>query len=89
MVPTLPGQAPPAPPVIPVTYTGVGANAVSVVVTPQADTVLAGDAFAFTAVALDGQGQPIANTPVAWRSESPTRARPEFASSRCARSPNR
>jgi hypothetical protein len=74
VVPSAPGQQPPPAPVVPVTYTGVGAAAVSVVVTPQLDTVLAGDAFAFTAVALDGQGQPIANTPIAWRSESPARA---------------
>jgi Tol biopolymer transport system component len=57
-----------------VVYVGVGSNAASVEITSQGATVLFGDTVQLTAVALDGQGQPIPGTPIAWSSLDPTRA---------------
>ncbi len=75
VVAVAPGEQPPPPPVVPVRCVGVGANAATVQVTPRSDSALAGDGFTFTAVARDGQGQPVANTPIAWRSTDSTIAR--------------
>lgn len=74
VVPSVPGSEPPPVPQIPVTFTGTGAAATSVVMSRSADTVLAGNAFSYSAAALDAQGSPIAGTPIAWRSATSTRA---------------
>ena len=74
VVPTLPGSEPPPAPQILITFTGTGAAATSVVISTLADTVLAGNAFSYSAVARDALGSAIAGTPIAWRSASPTRA---------------
>jgi len=63
---TAPGQTGPAPVNIPVDYVGVGSTATSVVISPESLTVLAGSPFAFSASALDGQGAPIAGTPLVY-----------------------
>ncbi|MCC7003763.1 MAG: hypothetical protein IT357_16520 [Gemmatimonadaceae bacterium] len=60
------GSEPPAPPQIPVTYTGPGAEAVSVTISPNTLLVTAGDPFAFTAVAENAQQQAVATAPIAW-----------------------
>ncbi len=61
------------PPVnVPVTYSGPGANAVSVAITPRSGTVVAGAGFNFTAVAKDAGGNTIASTPIIWNSLDPT-----------------
>lgn len=57
----------PTPVDVPVVYTGVGANASSVVITSAIDTVIAGQGFSYVAEARDGQGTVIPNTPIAWR----------------------
>ncbi len=57
---------------ISVAYTGVGANAAAVVISPRSDTATAGTAFQFTAAALDVNGAPIAGTPIVWTSLDPT-----------------
>ena len=75
VVPSRPGQAPPPAPQVPVTYTGTGSGATAVEIAPGVTTILSGDPFAFVAVARDAQGQPIAGTPIAWRSVDTTRAR--------------
>ncbi|MBX3133716.1 MAG: hypothetical protein KF689_10065 [Gemmatimonadaceae bacterium] len=74
VVPTRAGAPPPPAPTIDVDYVGVGADAVSVQITPRADTVLSGNAFAFTGQALGADSLPIANTPIGWRSLSPSLA---------------
>lgn len=64
--------APPAASVeVPVTYTGPGSTAAMVRISPSARTVTAGDAFTFTAQALDASGNPMANVPIVFASESP------------------
>jgi Bacterial Ig-like domain (group 1) len=57
-----------APPVIPLdlVYTGTGADAASVVVRSADTTIVAGDTALLVAEALDGSGQPIPGTPIAW-----------------------
>ncbi|HXD23667.1 MAG TPA: Ig-like domain-containing protein, partial [Gemmatimonadaceae bacterium] len=61
------------PPVqVPVTYSGPGASASSVVIAPRTQTVVAGGTFAFTAAAKDGSGNTLAGTPVIWTSLDPT-----------------
>jgi hypothetical protein len=52
---------------IPLAYAGVGANAVSVRISPRNTTVASGDHFSFTATALDANGQAIPGTPVMFR----------------------
>ncbi len=49
---------------VPVSYVGPGAGAASVEILPASGAAIGGTTLAFTAVARDGQGQPIANTPV-------------------------
>lgn len=51
---------------VPVVYSGPGANAVSVTVSPRSDTVFVQQPFAFTAVAKDANGAVVPNTPVVW-----------------------
>ena len=72
VVPSAPGSVPPPAPQIPVTFTGTGSTAGSVRISPRTLTVVAGDPFAFTAVARDAQLATIANTPIGWRSLQPT-----------------
>lgn len=57
---------------IPVVYVGPGSNATQVLILGSPASVLNGDPFTFGAVAMDGQGQPIAGTPIGWRSLDPT-----------------
>lgn len=59
---------------LPVRYDGVGAGAAAVVIAPESLAVVAGTSSAFTAVALDGQGAPIANTPLLFFTLDSTRA---------------
>lgn len=74
VTPTVPGSPPPPAPQIPVAYSGPGADATSVTISVSADSVLAGNPFTYTAVARDAQGTVLPNTPIAWRSETPTKA---------------
>ncbi|MFI5232845.1 MAG: hypothetical protein ACHQSE_10080, partial [Gemmatimonadales bacterium] len=61
------------PPVqIPVTYTGPGASATSVVISPRSVGVSAAAPFTFTAVAKDAGGNVLTGTPVIWTSLDPT-----------------
>jgi hypothetical protein len=56
------------PPVtVPVSYTGPGARARSVRISPDTLTVPSGGSFAFTASALDSVGNAMPGTPIAWR----------------------
>lgn len=60
------------PPVqVPLSYTGPGANATSVVVAPRSTTVFAGGVFSFTATARDANGATLATTPIIWNSLDP------------------
>jgi DNA-binding beta-propeller fold protein YncE len=61
---SLSGAATSTPTVVPPVYVGPGANAASVELLPASGSAIGGGTTAFTAVAFDGQGQPIANTPV-------------------------
>jgi hypothetical protein len=58
----------------PVVYTGVGANAVSVELTPPTGVAVAGTSTTFSVVARDGQGNVVANTPVFFSSADTSRA---------------
>ena len=58
----------------PVVYTGIGANATSVELTPPTGIAVAGVSTTFTAVARDGQGNVLANTPVFFSSADTSRA---------------
>ncbi len=61
------------PPVqIPVTYTGPGAAATSVVISPRTNTAASGAGFTFTAVGKDAGGNVLTGTPVIWTSLDPT-----------------
>ena len=68
------GAPPPDPVPVPLRYTGVGAAATTVVVSPETLSVVAGDPFAFTAVARDALSALIAGTPLVFTSLDPTRA---------------
>jgi hypothetical protein len=68
--PAVPGQ--PNPPVkVPVAYTGPGASAVSVAISPRTQTITAGSPFSFTAIAKDGSGTAVA-APIIWNSLDPS-----------------
>jgi len=77
VVPTRPGAGPPPPATvtIPLRYTGQGANATSVVISPRALTANTGETFNVSAVALDANGAVIAGTPIAFSSDNETIAR--------------
>ena len=61
------------PPVrVPLAYTGVGASAVALTVSPPSSSVLTGSAFSFSAVAADDKGVTIPGTPIVWSSLDPT-----------------
>lgn len=57
-----------------VVYTGTGANAAAVIIAPDTGTVVAGTTTNVTAIAVDGQQQPIANTPILYYTLDSTRA---------------
>ncbi len=59
---------------MPLRYTGVGANATSVHISPKSVTVTTGGQFSFTAAALDANGQVIAGTPIIFRAIDATLA---------------
>src|ERR1017187_6022079 len=60
------------PPVqVPVSYTGPGSNAASVLISPRSATVFAGSAFSFSAIAKDNNGITLSGTPVIWNSLDP------------------
>jgi hypothetical protein len=69
-----PGAPPPAPAPVPLTYTGPGSEATSVAFSAESLTVTAGDPFAFTASARDGQGSVITATPIVYSALDPARA---------------
>lgn len=71
----VPGRAtPPEPTVVPLTYTGPGATATSIAVSPDTVTVEAGAPFGFSAEAQDAQGAAVPAAPILWFSLDPTRA---------------
>ena len=71
----VPSTAGPQPPVsVPVTYTGTGANASGVRITPRTLSVSAGGDFTFTATAVDANGTVIPGTPIVWSSLNPAMA---------------
>ena len=70
--PSSPGSPPPPAVTIPVSYTGPGASAVGVQISPRSGTVSTGSTFTFTAVAVDQNGVAVPNTPVVWNSLDPS-----------------
>ena len=62
-VPTTSGEEP-TPVDIPVVFTGTGANATSVLVTPNSGTVIAGTTTQFSGIARDASNAIIASTPI-------------------------
>ena len=66
---------PPQPAVdVPIQYTGPGATARRVRISPRAISVNTGQAFAFTAQALDESGVAVPGTPIIWGTVDPARA---------------
>jgi hypothetical protein len=74
LTPSRSGSQPPPAIVVEPVYTGPGAEATSVAIEPAADTVVSGDAFAFTATAFDGQMNPVTSAPIGWQSLTPSLA---------------
>ncbi|MEO8336561.1 MAG: Ig-like domain-containing protein [bacterium] len=72
--PSLPGQPAQTPVTIDVVYTGPGASATAVRISPRQVSVNGGGPFTFTAVAVDASGATIPNTPIAWSSLDVLRA---------------
>jgi alpha-tubulin suppressor-like RCC1 family protein len=70
--PVVSGQPPPPPVTIPVSYTGPGASAVGVQISPRSGTAVSGSTFNFTAVAVDQNGVAISNTPIVWNTLDPS-----------------
>lgn len=68
--PAVLGQTVTPPIIVPVSYTGPGAGATKVVISPKNLTVSAGGTFAFTAQALDASNNPIAGTPIIFSSSN-------------------
>jgi hypothetical protein len=73
-VPTSTSTVAPAPVTIPVAYTGPGATAVSVQISPRVGTAASGGTYAYTALGYDVNGNPLAGTPVFWSSLDTTAA---------------
>lgn len=71
-VPTRAGSGPPPPSqvTIPISYTGPGANATRVAISPKTLTVNTGQSFTFTAQAFDAAGNVLPNTPVVFTTNS-------------------
>ncbi|HEV8411471.1 MAG TPA: hypothetical protein VGQ30_13245, partial [Gemmatimonadaceae bacterium] len=62
----------PSPPVqVPVSYTGPGSTATTVVIAQHAGTAVAGAGFTFLAVAKDQNGVVLPNAPIIWNSLDP------------------
>lgn len=68
------GSTTPPPVVIPVTYSGPGAGATAVRISPKTTNGTIGDVVSFSAQALNSAGTVIPNTPVIFASLDPTRA---------------
>ena len=64
------GGAPPPPVQVPVHYTGTGANATSVVITPKTFAGTPGQTTTFSAAAFSSGGQQIPGTPIAFTSSN-------------------
>jgi hypothetical protein len=76
LVATVPsGGGTTAPVQVPVAYTGPGASATVVAITPHNPSVVAGGTFALTAAAKDAGGTVLAGTPVVWTSLDTTIAK--------------
>ena len=56
---------------VPVSYSGPGANAVAVRISPRSGTAVSGNTFTFTAVAVDQNGASVPNTPIVWNTLDP------------------
>jgi hypothetical protein len=52
---------------VPLTYSGAGATASQLRITPRVDTIAAGGSFRFTASALDASGSAISGAPIVYR----------------------
>jgi hypothetical protein len=74
VTPVVGGGTPPAIPV-PLAYTGVGADAASVVILVPETPLFFGQQLTLRAVVLDSADQPIPGAPVEWRSLDSTRVR--------------
>lgn len=74
-----PGVQSTAPVTVAVKYTGPGAAATAVRITPRTRAVSTGDPFVFTAAALDANGVPIDGTPIVWSSLDPSATIPNAA----------
>jgi hypothetical protein len=70
VVPAAPGSTPPPPVVVVPKYVGPGATATGVRITPKTLTVNTGGAFNFSAVAVDGSGNVVPNTPIIFAAEN-------------------
>jgi hypothetical protein len=64
------GPPPPAPVTIPISYTGPGANATGVIISPRTLTVNTGQAFTFSAHAVDASGNVVPDTPIVFTSSN-------------------
>lgn len=64
----------PAPVQIPLRYSGPGASASRVVISPPSVSVNEGQSFSFTAAATDASGTTLPNTPIVWASLDPNLA---------------
>jgi Bacterial Ig-like domain (group 2) len=67
-LPSTGGGTPPPPVLVPVHYTGTGANATAVVISPKTVNGTAGQTASFSAQALASNGQVITGTPVVFTS---------------------
>lgn len=74
-----PGVQSTPPVTVAVKYTGPGAAATAVRITPRTRAVSTGDPFVFTAAALDANGVPIDGTPIVWSSLDPSATVPNAA----------
>lgn len=66
-------QAPP-PATVPLNYTGPGANATGVIVSPDTIVLVSGATFSVTAAAHDAQQAPVPSAPLVWSVLDPTKA---------------
>ncbi|MCI0347552.1 MAG: hypothetical protein L0221_19295, partial [Chloroflexi bacterium] len=69
-----PDEAEPEPVAVELEYVGVGADAAAVAILPTPGVVPFGATLLLEADALDDDGEPIAGTPIRWRSVDPARA---------------
>lgn len=74
VTPTVPGASPPPPVRVPVKYSGPGASATAVRISPKSLSTTTNSAIAFTAQAVDAGGAVIAGTPIVFGSLDPSRA---------------